>query len=159
KSSSYAKGLEIADVASCDFSKLSPLSNEDVLRWSGRQEKERLLRFLAEDMGIKRRYHAPEGTTALDLARDALSSLLARSPRLREEATFLIYCGISNPMPTVCHAALLADELGFENASAWDLKSGCSTGILGLAQALDWFQHGAEVGVLVASETFSKFTD
>jgi 3-oxoacyl-[acyl-carrier-protein] synthase-3 len=159
KSKSYATGLEIREIASCDFSRLERVSNEDVLVRAGRRGKERLVRFLEEEMGARQRFHVPAGTNAFDLARDALASLLEKSPELRQEAEFLIYCGISNAMPTVCHAALLANELGFERASAWDLKSGCSTGVLGLAQALDWFQHGAKVGVLVASETFSRFTD
>src|SRR5262249_19798335 len=54
--------------------------------------------------------------------------------------------------------ALLAAEFDFRNVSCWDLKSGCSTGILALFQALDWFERGARRGVIVCSETFSKFT-
>ena len=30
---------------------------------------------------------------------------------------------------------------------------------MGFAQAVDWFQHGAKAGVIVTSETFSRFTD
>jgi 3-oxoacyl-[acyl-carrier-protein] synthase III len=62
-------------------------------------------------------------------------------------------------MPTVCTSALLAGEFGFENTSCWDIKSGCSTGVLALVQALDWFQNGAKKGVIVCAETFSKFTN
>jgi 3-oxoacyl-[acyl-carrier-protein] synthase-3 len=159
RSASYAIGAEIGALASCDFAKLLPVSNEEVLARAGRTTDERLLHFLSNEMGIRRRFVVPKGTSALDLARDALDALLRKDPGIRDEAEFLIFGGISSPMPTVCMAALLANEYGFAKASCWDLKSGCSTGVLGFAQAIDWFQHGAKAGVLVTSETFSRFTD
>ncbi len=159
KASGYQNGFEIERIAACDFSRLEKVSNEEILRRArGPEGGERLLRFVTERMGIRTRYFVPPGMDALDLARDALGRLLEADPTLREEAEFLIFGGISNPMPTVCLSALLSGEFELRNVSCWDLKSGCSTGVLAAIQALEWFQHGARRGIIVCSETFSRFT-
>jgi len=159
RSARYQGGFSIDAVASCDFERLVPVTNAEVLERGGRKADPRLLGFLCQEVGIEGRFFCPPERNAFDLAKEAIERLLAQDPSLRTEAEFLIYCGISNPMPTVCHAALLAHELEFTSASCWDLKSGCSTAVLGLVQALEWFERGARRGVLVASETFSKFTN
>jgi 3-oxoacyl-[acyl-carrier-protein] synthase-3 len=90
------------------------------------------------------------------LARQALGRLLESCPEAKE-AEFIIYAGISNPMPTVCSAALLSSEFGLQKVSCWDIKSGCSSGVFALQQAIDWFGGKASSGIIVCSETFSKF--
>jgi 3-oxoacyl-[acyl-carrier-protein] synthase-3 len=153
-------GFKIESIESCDFNKLEKLSNRNILE-SGRTGEidQRLLVFMEKKMGIAHRYYAPKNLTAFDLAKNSLEKLVAKNPKILEEAEFLIFGGISNSLPTVCHAALLACDLKFKNASCWDLKSGCSTGVLALTQAAEWFDDGAKKGVIVCSETFSKFTD
>jgi 3-oxoacyl-[acyl-carrier-protein] synthase III len=158
RSAAYSIGLEIGAGATCDFDKLEPLSNTEVIRQAGREESDRLRAFLSDRIGIHRRYRVRPGTNALDLARDAMAGLLSRDRRIAEQAEFVVFAGISSPMPTTCTAALLADEFGLARASCWDIKSGCSTGVLAMAQALDWFHHGAGAGILVSAETFSRFT-
>lgn len=151
---------EINNIAACDFDLMKPVFNEDILR-IGRDGKSdpRLLSFFNNRMGIKRRFHCPPEKNAMDLANSALKNLIAREPSIVDEAEFLIVAGISNPMPSVCTSALLASDFGFSNASCWDLKSGCSTGILGMLQALDWFNRGCRKGVLICAETLSKFAN
>ncbi len=155
----YKSGLEIEDIAICDFSTMRKLSNEDIVSEGRGKADTRLMGFISKKMGIKERYWVHENQDALDLSRQALKSLVDKNPNILEEAEFLILAGISNPMPTVCTSALLACELEFKNTSCWDIKSGCSTGVLALMQALNWFQNGAKKGVIVCSETFSKFTN
>ncbi|MCO4793043.1 MAG: hypothetical protein KC493_04985 [Bacteriovoracaceae bacterium] len=155
----YKTGLTIDNVETCDFESMQEMSNEDILKMGRGEEDQRLLSFVTKKMKIEKRYWATKDQDALDLSRQALKKLVETDPTLLEEAEFLILAGISNPMPTVCTSALLAGELGFKNTSCWDIKSGCSTGVLALIQALDWFQNGAKKGVIVCAETFSKFTN
>ncbi|OUR93569.1 hypothetical protein A9Q84_19060 [Halobacteriovorax marinus] len=157
---SYTIGFQIGHVATCDFSKLIPVKNADILRL-GRAGTvdERLVTFLGKKMGIENRYHCPKDLNSLDLARDALKALIEAEPSIVEEAEFLILAGISNPMPTVCTSSLLAGEFGFKHTSCWDLKSGCSTGILATMQALDWLNLGAKKGVIICTETLTKFAN
>ena len=155
-----AVGFAITDIATCDFEALEQVDHSELLRRFGRSTgSDRVSRFLVQEMGIERRHLCPPDKNALDLARDALGRLVRQCPRVLEDADFLILCGISNPMPVTTTSALLAGEFGFRNASCWDLKSGCSTGVLALIQAQGWMQAGARGGVIVCAETLSKFSD
>jgi 3-oxoacyl-[acyl-carrier-protein] synthase-3 len=157
---SYTVGFEIGNVGSCDFSKLTPVKNKDILKLArDGAVDERLITFLGKKMGIETRYHCPKNINSMDISRDAIKDLIAKEPSIVEEAEFFILAGISNPMPSVCTSALLAGEFGFKNVSCWDIKSGCSTGVLGAMQALDWFNLGAKKGVLICTETLTKFTN
>lgn len=159
KSTKWNAGLSIDQIEVCNFDALKKVNNRDVLAWGRDGEiDERLLHFFEKKMGISNRYFSEEKQNAYQLASDALSKLLKADPSLKDEAEFLIFGGISNAMPTVCHAAMLACDYELPNVSCWDLKSGCSTGVLALVQALEWFEKGAKRGIIVCSETFSKFT-
>lgn len=156
----YHIGFEIDHVTTCDFKTLIPVTNDDILHKARDGHcDERLIQFIAKKMGIETRYHAPDNMDSLDLASQALRALIEKDPTIVDEAEFFILAGISNPYPTTCTSALLAGDYHFKNASCWDIKSGCSTGVLGLLQALDWFNLGAKRGVLVCTETLSKFSD
>ena len=159
KHGSFDCGFEISDVATCDFSSLEKLDNETLFARLGKGNQGKLVRFIERTMGARRRYHCDPDSNALDLARSALSRLLERNPELVEDAEFFIMVGISNPMPITTTSALLAGEFGFKKVSCWDIKSGCSAGVLALIQALQWIQSGAKSGVIVSSETLSKFSN
>lgn len=159
KRANYTIGLNINEVTTCDFKDLYPISNQELLeRARNGKIDPRLESFLSKKMGIERRFHAPSQINSLDLARSALKNLINRYPELKKEAEFLILAGISNPYPSTCTSALLAGEFNLENTSCWDIKSGCSTGVLALMQALDWFNLGAKKGILICTETLSKFS-
>ena len=155
----YNCGIKISNMSSCHFNKLTKVSNEDLLLTGGRKIDLRLLQFVEKRMGVQNRYHAQKDITSLDLAREALADLLTKEPSLKTEAEFLIFAGISNPLPTVCMSAFLSAEFELENVSCWDIKSGCSSGVLAFIQALDWFSSGSKKGIIVCSETLSKFTN
>ncbi|MES2856344.1 MAG: hypothetical protein V4692_10805, partial [Bdellovibrionota bacterium] len=155
----YSTGIQIDSIATCDFSGLEKLSNDEILKRARGDVSQKLIRFVSEKMGIESRYFVQPERDALDLAREATANLLKKEPDLVDTAEVFIFAGISNSMPTVCHAALLACEFGFKNVSCWDLKSGCSTAVLAFMQTLDWFQHGTKKAVIVSAESFSKFTD
>jgi 3-oxoacyl-[acyl-carrier-protein] synthase-3 len=159
KTTKWSEAFEIDHIATCNFENLTPMSNKEILEF-GREGvvDTRLEAFFEKKMGIKNRYFVSKERNAYDLALESLENLLKKDPSLIEEAEFLIFGGISNALPTVCHASLMACETGLKNVSCWDLKSGCSTGVLALVQALEWFEKGAKKGIIVCSETFSKFT-
>lgn len=159
KHAQYNKGIEITDIATCDFSQLEQTSNAELFSRLGKTEQPKRVRFVEQSMGIQQRYFCPNDKNALDLARSAISRLLQRNPELLDDAEFFILAGISSPMPVTTTSALLAGEFGFNNVSCWDIKSGCSTGVLALIQALQWLESGAKTGVIVCSETLSKFTN
>ena len=155
----YNCGIKITNMASCHFDKLNKVSNEDLLVTGGRKIDPRLLQFVEKRMGVHNRYHSPKNVNSLDLAREALADLLKLDPSLKTEAEFLIFAGISNPLPTVCMSAFLSAEFELENVSCWDIKSGCSSGVLVFIQALDWFSTGGKKGIIICLETLSKFTN
>ena len=159
KLSEQGRGFHIPAVTTCDFDSLTALSNSEVLSQAGQKDSARLARFIEFKMGIRQRYHCDDSVDALDLARQALSELVSIDPTIVNDADFVIYAGISNPMPVATHSALLAHEFGFQQPSCWDIKSGCSSGLLALIQANAWLQMGAKRGVIIASETLSKFAD
>lgn len=152
-------GFHIPLIKTCHFDSLKALSNSEVLEKAGQHDSEKHARFIDSKMGIARRFHCGESINALDLARQALGDLVAADSSILEDADFLIYAGISNPMPIATHSALLGSEFGFRQPSCWDLKSGCSSGVLALIQAQAWMQMGATRGVIVSSETLSKFSN
>src|SRR6188472_2593204 len=53
RSTSYAVGLEITDLAACNFERLRRVTNDEVLVRAGRAPEEKLLRFLSDRMGIR----------------------------------------------------------------------------------------------------------
>lgn len=146
-------------MASCHFEGMHKISNEELLSTGGRNVDQRLLAFIEKKMGVKDRYHSAKDVNSLDLAREALGDLLKKDPSLKTEAEFFIFAGISNPLPSVCMSAFLSAEFGLENVSCWDIKSGCSSGVLAFIQSLDWFSTGTKKGIIVCSETLSKFAN
>ena len=163
-------GVRIADVETCDFS-LMPCYDTPTLVQLARPdmgqrylESAVSLRFISE-LGVQRRHltHVPgqvadpERPTALDLARSAVKRLLARSPRALDRLDAILFVSTSNPNPCNCQAALLADQLGL-TASCLDLKSGCSGGVLGVAQAALLVDAGCERVLVVMAENLSQLT-
>ncbi|MBK9294997.1 MAG: hypothetical protein IPM57_11260 [Oligoflexia bacterium] len=152
-----ASGFNIKGIESCDFSSMDLITTDDLLVRFGKNST-KLSTFVKNEIQIDTRYFVKNNQDALDLARQALGRLIEKNPDAKN-VDFFIFAGISNPMPTVCLAALLSNDFGITGASCWDLKSGCSSGVLALQQAIDWFGKGAKSGIIVASETFSKFTN
>ena len=159
KTKNYHTGVEIKDVSVCDFDLMIPVSNSDILKKGRGKVDPKLEMFLSKKMGIETRYHCPPELNAFDLASNALDKLIKKNPGILEDAEFLIFAGISNPLPTVCTSSLLAGDKGFKNTSCWDLKSGCSSGVLALIQALDWINLGVKKGVIICAESMTKFAN
>ncbi len=163
-------GVRIADVETCDFGLMLSYDTASLLRLACPDTWERYLespisrRFMAE-LGVERRHltHVPGQVpdpgrrTAIDLARSAVERLRARRPQVLTHLDALIFVSTSNPNPCNCQAALLAEQLGL-TASCFDLKSGCSGGVLGLAQAALLVDAGCERALVVMAENLSQLT-
>ncbi len=159
QSKSYHCGIEIDEIAVCDFGLMKRMSNQDILELGRGKVDPKLANFLSKKMGIETRYHCPDELSSFELAANALDKLISKQPEIIDEAEFFIFAGISNPLPTVCTSSLLACDKGFKKASCWDLKSGCSSGVLAMQQALDWVNLGAKKGVIICAESMTKFAN
>lgn len=152
-------GFSISNIATCDFNELAHLDNQKVFELAGKNsESNRLAKFIEKTMGITHRYRCQQDNDAMDNAVSALQRLLDKDPSLVERAEFLIFAGISNPRPITTISTLLANRFGLKNVSCWDIKSGCSTGVLALMQGQSWLNMGAKCGIIVSSENLSKFS-
>lgn len=150
-------GFSISHIATCDFTQLDCIDNNQLIANAGKSN-DRIAKFIEKEMGISQRYHCPTEVDAESLAHSALKRLLDESPELRERAEFLIVASISNPRPVTTLSTVLAEEFGLNNASCWDLKSGCSSGVLALMQGANWLNLGARCGIIVAAENLSRFS-
>lgn len=165
-----APDVVIADVETCDFGLMPSYDTETLLRtalpdsWHRYLESGSSLRLLKE-LGVERRYLThlpgqqpdPARLTALDLARSAVARLRARRDRELAQLDALIFVSTSNPNPCNSQAALLAEELGL-TASCFDLKAGCSGGVLGVMHAALLIASGCQRVLVVMAENLSQLT-
>lgn len=165
-----APDVRIADVESCDFGLIPTYETAAVLRAAMPEEWERYLasavaRRMIGELGVEHRHltHLP-GTaadpgrlTAYDLARSAVQRLHARRGAELAHLDALIFVSTSNPHPCNSQAAMLAGEFGFK-ASCFDLKAGCSGGVLGLMQGALLIRAGCERVLVVMAENLSHLT-
>ena len=161
--------VRIAGVATCDFSLLQQVGTEELLRAARPDDWEHCLtspvmRSLMQELGVDRRYlshrpgtaPAPGRPTALDLAVSAVTRLRAHHEEALSHLDALIFVSTSNPHPCNSQAALLADTMGW-SPSCYDIKAGCSSGVLGLLQAALLLNAGAKRVLVVMAETLSHF--
>ena len=161
-------GVRIVDVETCDFSLMPVYDTATLLRLARPETWQRSLASpvsggLIAELGVERRYltHVPgqvpdaSRRTAIDLARSAVERLRARRPQDLARLDALIFVSTSNPNPCNCQASLLAEQLGL-TASCFDLKAGCSSGVLGLVQAALLIDAGCERVLVVAAENLSQ---
>jgi len=161
-------GVRIADVETCDFGLMPAYDTTTLLQLACPDTWQRSLespvsRRLIGELGVERRYltHVPGQVpdparrTAIDMARSAVERLRARRPHDLDRLDALIFVSTSNPNPVNCQAAILAEQLGL-TASCFDLKAGCSGGVLGLAQAALLIDAGCERVLVVAAENLSQ---
>ncbi len=161
-------GVRVADVESCDFAMIPSMDTRSLLRAARPEDWERYLespvsRRLLAELGVERRYMThvpgrlpdPARLTALDLGISAVERLRARRPDLLAHLDAIVFVSTSNPSPCNCQASLLAERLGLA-ASCYDIKAGCSSGVLGIAQAALLVAAGCERVLVVMAENLSQ---
>jgi 3-oxoacyl-[acyl-carrier-protein] synthase-3 len=117
-------------------------------------------------LGVRRRYwaHMPGkanhkgALTSVDLMAAAAPTALAQAGVVPGEVDALIAVTITAPRYTTASAALLAHRLGVR-APAFDLRSGCASGIYALVVAAQLIESGARHVLIAAGDTNSKILD
>ena len=110
--------------------------------------------------GIKeRRIAAPEEATS-DLCIPAAEAALADAALAGSEIDLIIVATITADMPFPSTAAILANQLGAENAAAYDLSAGCTGFVYALTQGYGAIAAGLARRVLVVgADTLSRVVD
>lgn len=162
--------VRIADVETCDFNAIEAFDTDTLLQAARPEDWRRIsssptARRMLDTLGVTTRHLThlpgqrpdPARRTAFDLARSAVERLWERRRDALEHLDALIFVSTSNPHPCNSQAALLASEFGWR-PSCYDLKAGCSTGILGLMQGALLLQGGAHRVLVVMAENLSHLT-
>ncbi len=165
-----APNVRIADVETCDFTLVPAYDTVTLLRAARPRDAQRYLgsavaRGLIAELGVERRHltqlpgerAAPGRLTAFELARSAVARLQARRAAELARLDAVIFVSTSNPNPCNSQAALLAEACGL-TGSCFDLKAGCSSGVLGLMQGALLIRSGCERVLVVMAENLSQLT-
>ena len=111
-------------------------------------------------VGIAERRWADPDETIVDMAEAAGSKALASSGVPASDIDFLIVATCTMPEPVPAAAPQVAARLGINAPGAYDISSGCSGFVYGVAAAAAAIQSGQARNVLlVASERFSGWLD
>jgi 3-oxoacyl-[acyl-carrier-protein] synthase-3 len=162
--------VRIAAVETCDFTSLPSYDTESLLRAVMPDRYRRYLRSpvslrLLAELGVAHRHltHVPgrplatTRATALDLATSAVRRLRDRRADALADLDALIFVSTSNPNPCNSQAALLAGSHGVA-ASCYDIKAGCSGGVLGVIQGALLIGAGCDRVLVVMAENLSQLT-
>ena len=116
--------------------------------------------WIATRTGIRERRIASDGEAASDLALPAARQALAEAGTDPEELDLIIVATATPDMLFPATAAIVADELGAQNAAAYDLLAGCTGFIYALSQAYGALAAGlSKKALVVGTETLSKITN
>lgn len=116
--------------------------------------------WIRQRTGIITRVRAEEGTTVLDLSREASQQAIERAGIDPAQIGAVIVATVSNMMQTPSVAARLADEIGAGNAAAYDSGAACAGYCYGIAQADALIRAGLTSHVLVVgAEKLSEIID
>lgn len=115
--------------------------------------------LLARHVGVKQRYIADAGQTAIDLGEAACRKLFAVHPQLLELIDTLIFCTQSADYILPPNSCILHGRLGLKSSvTAFDLPHACSAYIYAIHIARALVAAGSAKHVLVVTaDTYSKF--
>lgn len=115
--------------------------------------------WIRERTGISERHIATKETTA-SMALYAAQDALEVADVNPSEIDLVIVATATPEHPFPATACLVQDQLGAENAGAFDLEAGCSGFVYGLAVASGLIRSGAaNTIVVVGAETLSRIVD
>jgi 3-oxoacyl-[acyl-carrier-protein] synthase III len=131
------------------------LTNDDLSKMMDTSDE-----WIVERTGIReRRIAAPEealSDLALPAAREALADAGLEGP----EVDLIIVATVTPDMAFPATAAILADELGANEAGAYDLSAGCTGFMYAVAQAYGMLAGGlAQRALVVGGDVLSKILD
>lgn len=110
--------------------------------------------------GIKERRIADENTAASDLCSDAARKAIEVANLKAADIDLIIVCTVTPDMMFPATAAIVQDNIGAVNASAFDLSAGCTGFIYGVVTANQYVKTGFYKNILVIGcDLLSKITD
>jgi 3-oxoacyl-[acyl-carrier-protein] synthase-3 len=120
-----------------------------------------ILERMGKVIGLRKRYVAGPGTTALDLCADAAKRLIARMGIDITSIDAIVFVTQSPDHSQPNNASLLHGRLGLSrSAPALELSMGCSGWVFGLQQAALLCAYGGAARVLLcAGDTLSRITN
>ena len=115
--------------------------------------------LLARHVGVKQRYLADAGQTAVDLGEAACRKLFAAHPQLPELIDTLIFCTQSADYILPPNSCVLHGRLGLASSvTAFDLPHACSAYVYAIHIARALAAAGSAKHVLIVNaDTYSKF--
>lgn len=114
---------------------------------------------VANKIGVQERHISGETETATDMAYKVASILLEKSPEVRKELDFILFCTQSPDYKLPTSACILQERLGLSSkVGALDFDLGCSGWVYGLALAKGLIISGISKNILlITSETYNKY--
>jgi 3-oxoacyl-[acyl-carrier-protein] synthase III len=116
--------------------------------------------WIMERTGIRERRIAAPEEALTDLALPAARTALAQAGVEAKDVDLLLCATVTPDMMFPTSSALLADELGAEDAAAYDLLAGCTGFMYALAQAYGMIAAGlAHRALVVGGDVLSRILD
>ena len=116
--------------------------------------------WIRKRTGIKQRRLVDEETATSDLAIEASKEALNKANLDADQLDLIIVSTVTPDMAFPATACIVQDEIGADNAAAFDLEAGCSGFVYGLSVGAQFIESGLYDNVLViGAETLSKITD
>jgi 3-oxoacyl-[acyl-carrier-protein] synthase-3 len=138
------------------------VSNDELRRrFDGVPGLEGFVDKMEESTGIRRRWYAPEGWAASDLAVRAARQALERAGRRPEDVGLLIVGTDSPDYLTPATSVVVQHKLGAVNAGTFDIGCACASFATGLATACGWLavNPGLETVLVVGVYLMHKLAD
>jgi 3-oxoacyl-[acyl-carrier-protein] synthase-3 len=131
------------------------VSNHDLSRWLDTSDE-----WILRRTGIRCRYWAGDGETAISLARSAAAQALERAGMSPAEIQLIVFATVTPDHPLPFCAALLQRELGAAGAAGFDVTSGCAGFVQSVQIAAQFLRAGSyENALVVGADTMSSIID
>ncbi|MFC4472804.1 3-oxoacyl-ACP synthase III family protein [Streptomyces xiangluensis] len=133
------------------------VGNDLISQWSNVPEE-----WVRERTGIKERRYAAPGVMTSDLAYEAVSDLLRRSPGVERDIGWVVVATTTPDQPQPATAAALQGRLGLDGAAAFDVNAVCSGFVYGVAVGAGLLSSNPAQGryaLVVAADMFSSVMD
>ena len=116
--------------------------------------------WIVSRMGIRQRRVLEDGKGSAYMATMAVKDLMAKTSLRSEEVDLLICATITPSYGFPCNAVVVCDNLGFQNAFAYDLSASCSGFLFGLETCAGMIATGKyKKVVFVCAEKMSAVID
>jgi len=114
---------------------------------------------VASKIGVLERHVSGETETATDMAYKVAAKLIEKSPEVKKNIDFILFCTQSPDYKLPTSACVLQERLGLPSSiGALDFNLGCSGWVYGLALAKGLIYSGVASNILlITSETYNKY--